>query len=741
MRGGNELPMLAPLSSVTAGLMYEFFATCPQGLEALLEAELKGLGLPEAKGTRGGVAFASPKLADAYRVCLHSHLAHRLLLSLARFRASGPDAVYAAVQDIDWSAHLAADGSFLVDAKLRDSTLGNAHFMALKVKDAIVDQFRAATGQRPSVDVHNPDLRLNLFVHRQQAELSLDLSGGGLRRVGMEDAAHWRGGLGAAALYLGDWPARLAQGEPLVILGAADSDMVISAALMAAGQAPGLLLPKFGFERWQSHVPALWRRLCEEAQGAVRPAADAVIEVWEEQGKLLRSLRQQCEDLHLVAHLRCCAGALDQGMPPAAPGLVLWPPPENQRPREREARLAQIGALLRRRFGGYALVRVGLGDEACDAWSLRPQAALQVRRGSRSFQLRTYSIPVRRPSETVTAPEQALLKPQALALSADSAAAQMLVNRLSKNARHLGKWARRNAVSCYRLYDADLPEYAAAIDLYQSDLLWVVVQEYAPPAQLDPETVDRRRDEILAATAQVLQIPLQRIVLKQRKRQKGAAQYEKLGRSRQFYIVREGSLRLWVNFTDYLDTGLFLDHRNTRLELGSKAAGKHVLNLFAYTGVATLHMVAGGAKSSTTVDLSRTYLDWAQRNLELNNLAGPAHQLVQADCINWLETAAANPAGKRYGLIFMDPPTFSTSKKMEAVLDVQRDHVRLIRAAAALLRPGGELYFSNNFRRFKLDSAALADLQIDNISGRSLPEDFRRNPKIHQCYLIRQAGA
>lgn len=732
--------------------MYHFFATCPQGLERLLEAELGGLGIAGVRGTRGGVAFSSGALEDAYRVCLHSHLAHRLLLRLARFQAESPDDVYGAVQALDWTEHLAVDGSLLVDAKLRDTQLGNAHFVALKVKDAVVDQLRTPDGVRPSVDLRQPDLRLNLFVHRRQAELSLDLSGGGLRRA-LAEQQHWRGGLGAAALHWGDIPRRLARAEPVMLLGGGDLDLLISAALMAREQAPGLLLPSFGFERWQAHVPALWRRLCEEARSAQREAPHPLV-VWEPQRKILHDAHAACAGLGLDKALIWHEDPRQAPLPGQPAGSVLLPPGDD--PRARHGALKAQAQTLRRHCPGWSVVQMSLEDDpGLDDALGTCGARLNVRRGKSAFLLRRYAVPAGhpghpgQPSREPTAEAQRAtaagsapqsVNVQPLALSADSPQARMLVNRLRKNHKHLARWARRQQVACYRLYDADLPEYAAAIDIYQTELDWVVVQEYAPPSSIEAETVARRLDEIRAAVAEVLELPLQRIVLKQRRRQKGKAQYEKLARRGQFYPVVEGGLKLLVNFTDYLDTGLFLDHRNTRLELGAKAAGRHVLNLFAYTGVATVHMVAGGARSSTTVDLSKTYLDWAQRNLALNDLQGPAHRYIQADCLEWLDQAAADPGSKRYGLIFMDPPTFSTSKRMEDVLDVQRDHVRLIRAAFALLRPGGELYFSNNFRKFKLDREALQDMNIEDISARSLPEDFKRNPRIHQCFLIRKPG-
>ncbi len=308
----------------------------------------------------------------------------------------------------------------------------------------------------------------------------------------------------------------------------------------------------------------------------------------------------------------------------------------------------------------------------------------------------------------------------------------MFANRLRKDLKHFGRWARRQAISCYRLYDADLHEYNLAIDVYESDKRYVHVQEYEAPQTIDPEKARTRLAEALAVIPQVLEIPRTQMFFKRRRRQKGGTQYEKLAESGEFHEVREGPCRLLVNFTDYLDTGLFLDHRLTRALLGEWARGRRFLNLFCYTASATVHAGLGGATSTLSVDMSSTYLDWAGRNLALNGLQGPGHALIQADVLQWLK---ASPR-QRYGLIFLDPPTFSRSKRMEDTLDVQRDHVELIRDAAALLEPDGVLIFSTNLRRFRLDRDALADFTVEDITHRTLPEDFKRNPKIHQCFHI-----
>lgn len=308
-------------------------------------------------------------------------------------------------------------------------------------------------------------------------------------------------------------------------------------------------------------------------------------------------------------------------------------------------------------------------------------------------------------------------------------------NRLRKDWRHFRKWAKRRDVSCYRVYDADLHDFNVAIDLYETedDGRHVHVAEYERPPKVDEARALQRLDDVVNFVPEALETTAERVHLKVRRRQKGLSQYEKLGEAGVFHTVREAGHPLLVNFTDYLDTGLFLDHRITRTMIGEMAKGKSFLNLFCYTGSATVHAAKAGATSTTSVDLSNTYLDWAARNFELNAMEPGLHELVRADCLVWV------PGGeqrRRYDLVFLDPPTFSTSKKMESTFDVQRDHVTLIRATTNLLTPGGVLLFSNNNQRFRMDLAGLDGLKVEDVTKRTIPEDFERNPRIHNCWRI-----
>jgi 23S rRNA (guanine2445-N2)-methyltransferase / 23S rRNA (guanine2069-N7)-methyltransferase len=311
----------------------------------------------------------------------------------------------------------------------------------------------------------------------------------------------------------------------------------------------------------------------------------------------------------------------------------------------------------------------------------------------------------------------------------------MFANRLRKNLQRLDPWAQREHIDCFRVYDADMSEYAFAVDLYGRESRHVYVQEYAAPKTVNQESARERRREALAVLPEVLDVPLPRVHTRLRKPQKGAEQYEKRDSAAERHAVQEGGLKFWVNFRDYLDTGLFLDHRIVRGMLRTWAKDGDFLNLFCYTGSATVYAAAGGARSTVSVDLSNTYLDWAHENLLLNGFRGDNHELYRADCLAWLEEQ--DPRGARFDLIFLDPPTFSNSKRMEGVLDVQRDHVGMMRRSMKLLRPAGRLVFSTNYTRFKLDADALGDLAIEDISTATVPKDFERHARIHKCFVVR----
>lgn len=708
-----------------------FFAAAPRGLEPLLAAELKNLGASSVSETRAGVSFEGT-LETALRACLWSRLASRILLPLASFDAAGPEELYDGAREIPWEDHMEPDGTLAVDCTLSSSAINHSNFAALKVKDAAVDRFRDRFGLRPSVETTDPDLRIYLHLHRDRATIGIDLSGESLHRRGYREegaAAPLKENLAAAILLYSGWPALAAEGSGFIDPMCGSGTLAIESALIAADIAPGLLRERFGFLRWKERDDALWQRLVEEAQQRREEGLKRLPPVrgFDRDATAISAARENARRAGLAGKITLERHDVAELTPPQgeASGLIAVNPPYGERLGKGED-LDRLYALLGERmrlFTGWKGAVFTGGKEYAKRLGLRSRKVRTLRNGALECLLLHFDIEESRFHRELRTD----LPPEPL-----SEGAEMFANRLRKNLKTLGKWAAQEGISCYRLYDADMPEYALAIDCYGRDTTeWVHVQEYEPPKSIDPDKAQKRLREAMAAIPSVLDIPRERIALKVRRRGKGGSTYQKLSGTGELVEVQENGLRFLVNFTDYLDTGLFLDHRVTRKMVGEMASGKRFLNLFAYTGTATVYAARGGAVSTVTVDMSNTYLAWAERNLALNGFSGDAHRFVRADCLEWIERERGH-----YDLIFLDPPTFSNSKKMEESFDVQRDHVRLLSGVARLLSPGGILVFSTNNRRFRMDYEALSQLAVEDVTQATIPKDFGRNPRIHVCFRI-----
>lgn len=705
-----------------------FFVTCPKGIEQLLEQELQALGAGNTKQTVAGV-HCDGELVLAYTLCLWSRLANRVLLQLAEGEAGSAEQLYALVQSVDWLEHLRPAGTFCVDFSGKSEAINNTHFGALKVKDAVVDQIRAATGKRPTVERVQPDLRINAHLSKGRVALSVDLSGESLHRRGYRrqaGAAPMKENLAAAVLLRAGWPQSKDRLPTVLDPMCGSGTLLIEAALMACDIAPGLLRRQFGFSYWLGHQPALWQQLVDEAEGRrTRGLENCNLRFigYDADAQVLGRAEQNARQAGVGKLVSFAQAELARLKSPAdvQGGLVITNPPYGERLGE-ESELMFLyqlfGQLLRKHFAGW---RVGVftgNPELCKVMKLRADKQYRMFNGAIPSQLLLFQVH-----------EKEVVEDQADAPELSSQA-QMFENRLRKNLKQMSRWRKREGITCFRVYDADIPEYAVAVDYYDP---LVMVQEYAPPASVDKVRAFDRVQEVLQVVRQVFELTPEQVVLKQRKRQQGSEQYTRQNETGHFYTVVEYGVRLRVNLHDYLDSGLFLDHRPVRRMIQQISAGKDVLNLFCYTASATCHAVVGGAARSISVDMSATYLEWARRNLDLNDADPSRHLLVQEDCFKWLE----RPRRERYDLIFMDPPTFSNSKRMQDVLDVQRDHVRLINDAMTLLKPDGLLIFSNNYRRFSLDYEALSAFRVRDISASTLDPDFKRNPRIHTVFEIR----
>lgn len=728
---------------------FKFLASAPRGLADLLARELTACGAVSIRERTTGVAFHGA-LACAYRACLWSRVANRVFLELAQLEARTAEEFYAALRAIDWTAHFDAGTTLACEFSGQHPAITHSHYGALKLKDGIVDSLRAATGVRPDVARERPDVRVHAHAHGSAITVSLDLAGESLHRRGYRGAAGeapLKENVAAGILLRAGWDelsAAAAHGAQFLDPLCGSGTLCIEATLIAADHAPGLTRDYFGFLKWRGHDAALWVQLREEAAARAHAGDGTPVTVLgtDRDGRAIASARENAARAGVARLARFAIAPLSAAAPPAAsdpqrPGLLCTNPPYGMRLEDRAGARAvhrELGAVLRERFQGWSAAVLTGAPELGRELGLRAFRTHSVWNGGIECRLLRLRVEPRSMREPGT------LGKGAAALKA-SAGAGMFANRLGKNLKRLRGWAERVGVSCYRLYDADMPEYAFAIDLYrviEPQESWLYVQEYAAPAEIAPEAVRRRRGEVLAMLPEVTGIPHERIRIRTRRRTRRGEQYQKVSDAGHFHLIMEGELRFRVNFGDYLDTGIFLDQRMTRARLRAAARGRRFLNLFAYTGTATVYAAAGGAVHTTSVDLSRTYLDWAQRNLALNGYAGQAHTLIQADCRAWLSEAAHAP--QRYDLIFADPPTFSNSARMTGVLDVSRDHPELIAGCVQLLTPGGLLVFSSNAQRFRLEKTLRERYDIRDISAATLPQDFARNPKIHSCYEIRVRG-
>ena len=734
----------------------EFVATCPKGFERLLADELLAMGTPQVRPLAGQVSFGGA-LEDAYRACLWSRMASRVLLVLARVDARDADALYEGASGIAWEEHLAPGATFAVDAHGTNAQLRNTQFVALRTKDAIVDRMLAARGVRPVVDTARPDLTVSVRLSGQRAALSVDLAGDPLFRRGYAS----RGGdrlpslrpdYAAALLAAGGWGNVARSGVPtLAALWPGQGSVLVEAAGVALDRAPGLLRSRWGFTGWAGHDADAWQGLLDEADERAAAGEKNACSLLVRDGR--------------PGALSACRQALrSAGLPLVPEGYKGTVPSYHLAVADLswvgETALAAEAAALSElaSHAGGRLVALSR-DEAPDA-ALRcePASVTEVIVGREAATMRAYA-----PSDSVV-PAPSVELPGGERASVLVAASDQFARRLAKVARLCAKWARREDVSCYRVYDADLPDYAVAIELYEGSETpgrWLQVSEYAAPRGVDPELARRRLLDVLTIAPRVLGVAPDDVSVRVRTRSRGGSQYADEARapergsraqrsSRQkgrvelpvgSHLVDEGGLTFEVNFDARHDCGIFLDHRETRSrirEMMKRTKGsKRFLNLFAYTGTATVYAADGGARHTTTVDLSRPSLEWARRNMARNGFEGPEHEFVQADVLAWV--SEQRHTRNRWDLIFCDVPTFSNSARMrKSSFDVQRDHAELIIGVSRLLVRGGCAIFSCNLRGFKPDVEKLerAGVRLTDITDETIPEDFSRNRKIHHAYLV-----
>ncbi|MBE2894214.1 bifunctional 23S rRNA (guanine(2069)-N(7))-methyltransferase RlmK/23S rRNA (guanine(2445)-N(2))-methyltransferase RlmL [Spirabiliibacterium falconis] len=704
--------------------MNTLFATTARGFEELLKVELTELGATALRIVQGGVQFTADE-STLYRTLLGSRLSSRILLPLISGNVYSDLDLYALVSQFDWASQFDSRCTFLVDFNGTNHAIRHSQFGAMRVKDGIVDYFERQGQARPNVDKDYPDIRLHAYLNRDKVIISLDLSGEALHLRGYRQEsgkAPLRETLAAAIIIRSGW----VSGTPLVDPMCGSGTLLIEAAMMEANIAPNLSRLHWGFDHWKGHNPTLFQTVREQLQSAVKHDIEPHFYGVDIDRRVLNKAQNNAiaAGVGNLIHFQFGDVAALHNPSPQKCGTVVCNPPYGERLGATPALIALysvLGQRLKAEFAGWNVSLFSGEAQLLDCVRMRAYRQFKAKNGPLDCVQKNYRIAEK--SGITLADEKTQ---SAVNVAPDFA------NRLQKNCKKVEKWATQQGLDAYRLYDADLPEYNLAVDRYGDH---IVVQEYAAPKNIDPAKARQRLLDAVTATLNVTGVDTNKLVLKVRQKQKGKNQYEKMAEKGEYFYVHEYGAKLWVNLTDYLDTGLFLDHRQTRKMVGEMAKGKSFLNLFAYTGSATVHAALGGAKSTTTVDMSNTYLNWAEQNLNLNGFEeSRCHQIIQADCLQWLAQCKV-----RYDLIFVDPPTFSNSKRMQDSWDVQRDHIHLFTMLKNCLEEGGTIIFSNNKRGFKMDHDGLAQLGLSavDITAKTLPLDFERNKQIHNCWVVR----
>ncbi|MBV1882327.1 MAG: bifunctional 23S rRNA (guanine(2069)-N(7))-methyltransferase RlmK/23S rRNA (guanine(2445)-N(2))-methyltransferase RlmL [Pseudomonadales bacterium] len=740
----------------------EFIVTCLTGAENYVMDEIKGLGgRPITNDTQGDNSASSPNagvviflanIGVAYKLCLWSQLANRILMPLCQFQAADEQDLYDQIYAEDWSTHIGEEATISIQTVLQSAFITHTNFATYKAKDAIVDQLRDKTGQRPSIAVIKPDVPLHLHIKGNDVTLSLDLSGDSLHRRGYRQVnveAPMKETLAASFVafagvqrhgsLLGSSSSTSEDQELLQIVDpmCGSGTLLFESFIRVSGIAPGIRRDYFGFLGWKQHDDVLWQSILAEAKALSSKRANASqlpkIVGFDADRSSIGTLRENIKLLGWEKHIHVERSDLShlriKPLGNRSQNLIISNPPYGERLGEKEvlSYLYQfLGDRLRQNFSEWQVSLICSEIDLLDTLRLQSHDNQQVYNGPLKCFIRHYRIPEIDSSEQSTDfkwPElEKCENPDGIAFA----------NRIGKNYKQIKKWLKQEDIHSFRIYDADMPEYNMAIDFFESRLH---IQEYKAPNTIDPVLAKQRFDLAAKTISQIMQVPRRRVFTKIRSQQKGKQQYQQRSKQGRFFVVEEKGAKLLINLTDYLDTGLFLDHRAIRYHFQQIAKGKRFLNLYGYTGTATIHAAMGGAKVTHSVDMSPTYCRWARSNLALNGFSDINHKIFQDDCEKWLDRCQ-----HQYDIIFIDPPTFSNSKKTEKHFDIQADHVPLISSALKRLEPGGELYFSTNFRRFKLDEEAFLAYQVVEITNKTTSKDFmigaKKSAKIHRCWKI-----
>ena len=703
--------------------MTKFVAVVARGVEALLEAELRGFGATDTRIAKGAVEFEADT-RGAYTALLASRLASRILLPVATIEGASFEALDEAVASVRWLSHVRADGTLAVEVAASAGVDVHTRYAAQRTKDGICDQIRAARGVRPSVDVEKPDVAIHVHLGPESGTVAIDLASGSMHRRGYRARgadAPLKETLAAAILGFAGWPRAAADGLPLVDPMCGSGTFLVEAALIAASIAPGLLRKRHPIERWLGFESGLFDQVARELDAVGkegRASATSRLIGFDASEAAIESTRRALEDVGLSRLATLRRAAIEETCAPEgiSSGVLVVNPPYGERlGNESELGIVyeSLGDTLKRGFRGFDAFVLTSSPSLAKRIGLRATQKIPLYNGPLECRLLHYPISSEAPKAI---PKFRQVHEESKAFS----------NRLEKNLRTIGKRAERESLDVVRLYDADIPEFNVAVDRY---LDHVIVHEYAAPRSVDPEIAARRLRDVMQLVADVLSVPRERVHLAVRRRQTSGSQYERADTEGVELVIREGACSFEVRLGERLDSGYFPDHRLLRARAAELARGKTFLNLFAYTCTASVVAALAGART-TSVDLSQTYIDWGERNFRRNGLDLRRHTFVRGDCFRFL----AEDRG-HYDVVFLNPPSYSRSHRMDGDFSVIRDQAQLLRSAVERLSPGGVVVFSTHARGFQLDPVISESYAVEDVSERSVPFDYVRSP--HRAYLVR----
>ncbi|MCH2114268.1 MAG: bifunctional 23S rRNA (guanine(2069)-N(7))-methyltransferase RlmK/23S rRNA (guanine(2445)-N(2))-methyltransferase RlmL [Pirellulales bacterium] len=725
----------SPLSSLFSfPPLFQLVATAAFGLEAIVVRELHHLGYEGRVARPGRIEFEGD-VAAICRTNLWLRSADRVLLQMSKFSATDFDLLFETACAVPWEEWIAPDAAIPVRGRSRKSQLSSVPACQRTIKKAIVQRL-LGKHQVVALPETGTPVPVEVALLDDEVTLSLDTSGDGLHRRGyrtLSAPAQIRETLAAALVQLSYWnPER-----PLIDPFCGTGTIVIEAAMLGRRQAPGCGRA-FAAEQWPAVPDKPWQLAREEADDLRLPTLAERPMGTDIEAESLKLARYHAERAGVEKDVHFQQRAFADLKSQRKWGCTIMNPPYGLRlgdQSEVEALYRTLPEVLRRlkTWSHYILSAQTDLEQLVGQQADRRRKLFNGQIACTYFQFHGPRPPraqaLAETSDSPRAPQEQQ-RPAFGGLREEAARqSEEFANRLRKLARHLRRWPSKRGISCYRVYDRDIPEIPLVVDCYEGALH---IAEYERPHARTPAEHADWLDAMVATAAKTLEVPHELVFVKQRLRQRANAQYGRIDQLQALRVVHEGGLRFQVNLSDYVDTGLFLDHRRTRAMVRDAAADKNFLNVFAYTGAFTVYAAAGGAARSTSVDLSATYQEWATENLKLNGFGSPRHRYVRSDAGQFLSSLVGE---EKFDLAVVDPPTFSNSRQLEHDWDIQRDHVALLHQVIHCMTPGGIVFFSTNSRRFKLDEGALAGVSLREISKQTVPEDFR-NKRIHRCWRM-----